>query len=445
MKIHLILFLLSIIYSFIIKSNILMVLSVVFIATLLLSSLKLGGIKKSIQIAGVGAKKSYILVIIFSLLGILSASWFLSGTIPGLIYYGIKIINPNYFYIFTFIILSVFSFLMGSSFGSVGTMGMVMISLARGIDLNIFVTAGAIVSGAYFGDRSSPTSSSANFVAVLTDTNIYTNVKNMFKVSIIPYAITSLLYFYLGKFEVQNEIDSKILALLSEEFTLSPMVFIPLIFLIGMCLFRIDVKKTMLVSILLSLIIAVIIQGRSLDTILKTILTGFNLLPTSPLYQMIKGGGIVYMSTAMIMAFLSCSIVKIFEELKVLIWLSKYIGVIKEEWKAYLYTILVAIFTAGISSSQSTSILLTSQIMKKTYENSGFANEELALDIENSCVVLTPLIPWNIAITVPAVMLEIEVLNIIPYSFYLYFLPTFIFLKKFFLVEKNLEKVKIKY
>lgn len=442
MEIHLILFLLSIVYSFIIKSNILMILSIVFVLTVFLSSFKLGGIKRSLQIAGIGAKKSYILVIIFSLLGMLSASWFLSGTIPSLIYYGIKIIDPNYFYMFTFVMLSVFSFLMGSSFGSIGTMGIVMISLARGIDLNLFITAGAVISGAYFGDRGSPTSSSANFVAVLTDTNIYTNVKNMFKTGIIPYIMTISLYFYLGKSEVQKEIDSKLLELLPKEFNLSPIVFIPLIFLIGMCLFRIDIKKTMLVSILSSLIIAITIQSWNFNIILKTMLTGFRLPSTNSLYEIIKGGGIVSMSTATVMAFLSCSIVKIFEELKVLTWISKRIGVIKEEWKVYLYTTLVAIFTAGISSSQSTSILLTSQIMKKTYEESGFENEKLALDIENSCVILSPLIPWNIAITVPAAMLEIGVFDIMPNSFYLYFLPIFIFLKKFFLNERKSIEIK---
>ena len=84
-------------------------------------------LKKSIIIAGKGAEKGYGLIIIFSILGILSASWFLSGTIPALIYFGIKIINPQYFYISVFFILSIFSFLLGSCFGSVGTIGIVLL------------------------------------------------------------------------------------------------------------------------------------------------------------------------------------------------------------------------------------------------------------------------------------------------------------------------------
>ncbi|WP_297598814.1 Na+/H+ antiporter NhaC family protein [uncultured Cetobacterium sp.] len=442
MRINFILFCISIAYAFLIKSNILMILSIVFVVTLILSSFKLGGIKRSIEIAEIGAKKSYALVMIFSLLGMLSASWFLSGTIPSLIYYGIKIINPNYFYIFTFIILSVFSFLMGSSFGSVGTMGIVMISLARGIELNLFLTAGAVISGAYFGDRGSPTSSSANFVALLTDTNIYNNVKNMFKIGFFPYLIVALLYFCLGKTDVAQGIDSTLDRLLLEEFTLSPLVFIPLLILIAMCLFRVDIKRTMAVSILSSLAIAFLIQNYSLEEIVKTVLLGFRLPLANPLYKIIRGGGIVSMGTATVMAFLSCSIVKIFEELKILNWVSKRIGIIEMEWKAYLYTAVVAIFTSGISSSQSTSILLTSQIMKKTYEESGFENEELALDIENSCVILSPLIPWNIAITVPAAMLEMGVFQIIPNSFYLYILPLFVLVKKIFFTKRRDVEIK---
>lgn len=185
-----------------------------------------------------GTRKSYLLVLIFALLGALSASWFISGTIPALIYYGVKIINPNYFYVFSFLITSLFSFLIGSSFGTVGTIGLVMISLARGMGLDTYIVGGSIISGAYFGDRGSPMSSSANFVSILTETEIYSNVKKMFKMSILPYLVTLSLYFYFGKSIDTKFTEKNILTLLNQNFYLDLWVFIPMIYLIVMCFLK---------------------------------------------------------------------------------------------------------------------------------------------------------------------------------------------------------------
>lgn len=377
-----------------------------------------------------GTRKSYLLVLIFALLGALSASWFISGTIPALIYYGVKVINPNYFYVFSFLITSLFSFLIGSSFGTVGTIGLVMISLARGMGLDIYIVGGSIISGAYFGDRGSPMSSSANFVSILTETEIYSNVKKMFKMSILPYLVTLSLYFYFGKSIDTKFTEKNILTLLNQNFYLDLWVFIPMIYLIVMCFLKKNIRYTISVSICISLIIGWFLQNYEDKNFIKILVYGFKLPIENELYSVVKGGGIFSMGTAMVMALLSCGLVNIVDELGILKLLSEKIGVIENEWKVYFYTIVVAILTAGISCSQSTSILLTSQIMKKIYKKNKFSKETLALDIENSSVVLSSLIPWNIAIAVPGLMLDVSVVKIIPYSFYVYILPIIIMIQK---------------
>lgn len=421
--VHILIIILTLIYSFNIKSTLLTALSSLFIIMTFIAIKKFKNLEKVLEIITIGAKKSYLLVIIFALLGALSASWFISGTIPALIYYGIKIINPKYFYICSFVITSIFSFLIGSSFGTVGTIGIVMISLAKGMDINTSIVAGTIISGAYFGDRGSPMSSSANFVSILTETNLYSNVRRMFKSSIIPYILSFLLYFYNGKNIEIKLIENNILNLLNQEFNLNFIVLIPLVYLIVMCILKKNIRYTMVVSIILSLIIAAVQQTYNKKEYLNFLISGFKLPLENELYDIIRGGGVLSMSTAMVMALLSCSLVSIIESMGFLKWLSEKIGILKKEWKIYLYTILVAIFTAGISSSQSTSILLTSQIMKRTYERSNYSKEKLAIDIENSSVILSPLIPWNIGITVPALMLNTQVGEILPYSYYLFLLP----------------------
>ncbi|WP_047395390.1 Na+/H+ antiporter NhaC family protein [Cetobacterium sp. ZOR0034] len=423
---HLFFIVISIVYSFKTQSALLIVLSMIFLGTLLFSIKRFETLKKSLEIVIEGTKKSYLLVLIFALLGALSASWFISGTIPALIYYGIKIIEPNYFYLFSFLITSLFSFLIGSSFGTVGTIGLVMVSLARGIGLDLYIVAGSVISGAYFGDRGSPMSSSANFVSILTQTNIYDNVRRMFRTCIIPYLITLGVYYYFGKDIDVRFIENDILVLLEQNFYLKFLVFIPLVYLIIMCLLKKNIKYTIFISILLSLILGWFLQenrDRNILYIFETLIYGFKLPVENELSNIVKGGGIFSMGTAMVMALLSCGLVNLVDKLGALKIFSERIGSFKNEYKIYLYTIFVAIITAAASSSQSTSILLTSQIMKDIYQKSGFSNEELALDIENSCVILSPLIPWNIAIAVPALMLDIPAYKIIPYSLYLYILP----------------------
>ena len=417
-------------YPFKIQSTLLIILSLIFLGIFIFSIKKFKTLKNTLDIAIDGTKKSYLLVLIFALLGALSASWFISGTIPALIYYGIKIINPNYFYVFSFFITSLFSFLIGSSFGTVGTIGLVMVSLARGIGLDIYIVAGSIISGAYFGDRGSPMSSSANFVSILTETEIYSNVKGMFKASILPYLITLSLYFYLGRNIEPKFIENNILTLLNQNFYLDFLVFIPMIYLVIMCLLKKNIRHTILVSIFLSLIIGWFLQNYEDRNFIKVLIYGFKLPIENELYNVIRGGGIFSMGTAMVMALLSCGLVNIVDKLGVLKLISEKIGFIKSEWKIYLYTIVVAILTAAISCSQSTSILLTSQIMKKIYKKNGFTKELLALDIENSSVVLSSLIPWNIAITVPPLMLDISAVKIITYSLYLFILPMIVMILK---------------
>lgn len=428
--IHTIFIIIAILYSFKVQSILLIILSLIFLGIFIFSVKKFKTLKNTLGIAIAGTKKSYLLVFIFALLGALSASWFISGTIPALIYYGIKIINPNYFYIFSFLITSLFSFLIGSSFGTVGTIGLVMVSLARGIGLDIYIVAGSIISGAYFGDRGSPMSSSANFVSILTETEIYNNVKGMFKASIFPYLITLSLYFYLGRNIEPKFIKNNILTLLNQNFYLDFLVFIPMIYLVIMCLLKKNIRHTILVSIFFSLIIGWFLQNYEDRNFIKVLIYGFKLPIENELYNVIRGGGIFSMGTAMVMALLSCGLVNIVDKLGILKLVSEKIGVVKSEWKIYLYTIVVAILTAAISCSQSTSILLTSQIMKKIYKKNGFTKELLALDIENSSVVLSSLIPWNIAITVPALMLDISAVKIIPYSLYLFILPMIVMILK---------------
>ena len=139
-------------------------------------------------------KKSLLVIKIFLLVGGISSIWIMSGTIPTVVYQGIRLMNPNYFYLSSFLITSVVAFLLGSAFGTSGTVGIAMIAIGKGLGADLSIVGGTVISGAYFGDRCSPVSSSANLVATLTKTNLYINIKNMLKTGAIPFVLSGILY-----------------------------------------------------------------------------------------------------------------------------------------------------------------------------------------------------------------------------------------------------------
>jgi len=147
-------------------------------------------LKELIKMILKGARKSFIIISIFVLIGAITAVWRASGTVAYVVYYGIRLMDPNYFILHAFVLCCIVSFLLGTALGTVGTIGMILMVMVKGGDMNINLVAGAIIAGSYFGDRCSPMSSSANLVAAITDTNLYTNVRNMFRTSLIPFVIS---------------------------------------------------------------------------------------------------------------------------------------------------------------------------------------------------------------------------------------------------------------
>lgn len=137
-----------------------------------------------------GISQAKTILIIFLLIGMLTALWRCGGTIAYIIYNSIQLINPNYFIVFTFLLCCLVSYLTGTSFGSVSTMGVICMTMGRTLGISTFMMGGAILSGVYYGDRFSPMSSSALLVASITGTDIYRNLKIMLRTSIVPFIIT---------------------------------------------------------------------------------------------------------------------------------------------------------------------------------------------------------------------------------------------------------------
>lgn len=387
-------------------------------------------------------KKSFLVLQVFILVGAISSLWISAGTIPGIVYYGVKFIDPDYFYLLTFLVTCFISFLLGSSFGTVGTAGIALIALAKGVGADLGVAGGAILSGAYFGDRCSPVSSSANLVAVLTETELYGNIKNMFKSSIIPFFGTCVFYFFQIEKGMDISSESPLLKEIEKNFYIGWMVFIPVGFILICALLKIKVKISMGVSLISAFLIGISVQKESLERLFTSFFSGFTYEGTTSLSTIIKGGGVISMWKAALIVFVSCCLSGIIERLGIMDRGESYLLRASSRAHIFFNTCITGIITSSLGCNQSIAVVMTNGIVKNIYEKKGIKKEELALDIENSSILIAPLIPWNIAGLIPAQMMGLESFDYLLYSFYLYFVPAGVFFT-YLLKKRRVENKKV--
>ena len=365
-------------------------------------------IKKSFE--GVLTVKNILLV--FILIGMITALWRASGTIAYIVYMGSKLISPSILILLTFLLCSILSFLIGTSLGTAATMGIVCVSIGKTMGINPYYLGGAVLSGIYFGDRCSPMSTSALLITELTKTNLYTNIKLMLKTSIIPFIATCLFYSFLGLKTSTFSITIDATNIFKENYNLNTAVIIPAILIIILSLLKVNVKKTMLASIVISFIIAMFFQKESVISLINYCVYGFH-HSNEKLNSMMKGGGVLSMLNVGLIVAISSSYSGIFKETKMLVILKEY----SKKTSNYFIIFLSSIISGAIACNQSLGIILTHELCEELEDK-----ENMAIILENTIVLLAGLIPWNIAMAVPLKTVDIGLMSGL-FAFYLYFLP----------------------
>lgn len=369
-------------------------------------------IKKSFE--GVLTVKNILLV--FILIGMITALWRASGTIAFIVYMGSKLISPSILILLTFLLCSILSVLIGTSLGTAATMGVICASIGKTMGVNPYYVGGAVLSGIYFGDRCSPMSTSALLIAELTKTNLYTNIKLMIKTSIVPFIVTCLFYLLLGFKSTISNISVNVTEIFKQNYNLNIIVIIPAILIVILSILKINVKKTMLVSIVISFIIAIFIQRDSIVALINYCIFGYH-HPNERLNLMMKGGGILSMVNVSLIVGISSSYSGIFKETKMLVSLKKYLKDFSKKTSSYFVIFLSSIISGAIACNQSLGTILTNELCGELVEK-----QKMAIILENTIILLVGLIPWNIAMGVPLKTIGIGVMSGI-YAFYLYFLP----------------------
>ncbi|WP_339006571.1 Na+/H+ antiporter NhaC family protein [Fusobacterium polymorphum] len=387
-------------------------------------------IKKSFE--GVLTVKNILLV--FILIGMITALWRASGTIAYIVYMGSKLISPSILILLTFLLCSILSVLIGTSLGTAATMGVICASIGKAMGVNPYYVGGAVLSGIYFGDRCSPMSTSALLISELTKTNLYTNIKLMIKTSIIPFIVTCLFYLFLGFKSKVSNISVDVTEIFKQNYNLNIIVIIPAILIIILSILKINVKKTMLVSIVISFIIAMFIQRDSIVALINYCIFGYH-HSNERLNLMMKGGGILSMVNVSLIVGISSSYSGIFKETKMLVSLKKHLKDFSKKTSSYFVIFLSSIISGAIACNQSLGTILTNELCGEFVEK-----QKMAIILENTVILLVGLIPWNIAMDVPLKTIGVGFMSGL-FAFYLYFLPLWNLFLDF--IKERKYKIKI--
>lgn len=357
------------------------------------------------------------ILLTFILIGMLTALWRQAGTIPAIICYTVHLIKPSTFLLMTFLLNCLISVLTGTALGTAATIGVVCATMASALGIPSWMTGGAILSGVYFGDRCSPVSTSALLVAELTETGIYTNIKNMIKSALAPFTITCILYLTVsiqlhGKTEMPDLGHA-----FGSEFRLSWIALLPAAVILLLSVVQAGVKIAMIASIVTAIPVCIGLQNMAFTELPELLLNGFHSTDVT-VAAMLNGGGITSMLKVGAIVCISSSYSGIFQATGILNGFQKMVCLLADRTKPYFAVLVTSILTSVMACNQTLAIMLTGQLCSRTEPDKlRFAN-----NLEDSAVLIAPLVPWSIACAVPLTAAGAPGYSVL-FAVFLYLLP----------------------
>lgn len=356
------------------------------------------------------------ILITFVLIGIMTAMWRQAGTIAVIVSTSSKLISPPVFLLAAFLLNCFVSFLTGTAFGTAATMGVICSTMSSALGVNPVFTGGAILAGSYFGDRCSPISTSAILVSTLTKTQLFTNIKNMVKSALVPFIISCTLYIIVGNsFSTSGSIPD-LSGIFSRGFKMELVCVLPALLILVLSLMKVNVKIAMGASILCAVPVCVLLQSSDIMSLPHLAVFGYT-SSDGEIAAMMNGGGIVSMLKPMCIVCLSSSYSDIFRKTGLLDGAKKAVNGISAKTNSYIAAVATSAVTGMIACNQTLSIMLTHQLCSETEEDKC----RLALNIEDSAVVMASLVPWSIASSVTLSAVSCPQTSI-AFAFFLYVL-----------------------
>jgi Na+:H+ antiporter, NhaC family len=402
-------------------------------------------------------------VLILLVIGALAGTWMISGIVPSMIYYGLKILNPTIFLVAACIVSAIISIATGSSWSTIATVGVALLGIGTALGMSQGMVAGAIISGAYFGDKMSPLSDTTNLAPAMAGTDLFTHIKYMTFTTIPSLLITLIIFLFLGlNNEVKadnNSIDSLLLALESK-FYISPILFIVPLIVIFMIVKKVEALPALLAGTLLGGFAAIIFQpsivkeiaGISDDYLKASYVTLFTSMSNSTavltknetINGLLATRGMHGMLNTIWLVLCAMSFGGIMEACGLLNRITdSIVKKAKSTGSMIATTAGTCVFFNATVSDQYLAIVVPGKMFAKTYKKRGLAPENLSRTLEDSGTVTSVLFPWNTCGATQASVLGVATGTYWMYCFFNLISPVMTILFGYFNIKiKRIEEVK---
>lgn len=368
-------------------------------------------------------------LMIFIMIGVLIGSWIISGTVPTIIYYGLKMISPNFFLPIGLILCSITAVAIGTSWGTVGTIGIALMGMGSGLGIPPAITAGMIVSGAYFGDKMSPISDTTNLASASVGTNLYDHIKAMAYTTFPSYIIVIVLFTIIGRKYTGVNLDIEeinlILDTLKSNFNINPFILLPMIILFTLNIKRVPAVPAMMIGAFSAMVIAFIFQGETIKDILLSLNYGYtNQSGVELVDELLNRGGIQSMMWTFSLTFIAISLGSILESvgyLKALIRNS--LQKINNPGLLASFVMFSTTMGAALMGELFLSIVLNANLYKDEFKKKGYKPEMLSRFIEEGGTLTHVFIPWTTGAAFISSTLGVSTFAYAPYALLNYINP----------------------
>lgn len=377
-----------------------------------------------------GISSILIAVLILMLIGTVIATWIASGTIPYIIYAGLKLINPKFFLLSACLSCSFMSVATGSSWSSAGTVGIAFMGIGAGLGVNPAMTAGAIVSGSYFGDKLSPFSDTTNLSAALSGTTLFEHIGSMLYTTVPAYIIAATLYTVLGFKAASNigdnsEVANMYITNLEAHFNLSPLLLLPILVLIIVVVKKAPAIPGLIGSSLMGALFAVIFQSESLRNVGTYMFEGFSIdSGVEQIDRLLNRGGLYSMLWTVSFYFMACILGSILDKTGTLELILEKLQRVTRTATSLIASTMVSTFSmCAFTGSLESAMLVSSKLFGPAYDDLNLDRKVLSRTLEDSGTMLAALIPWNSNGVYMATTLGVATVSYVPYAFIGLFTP----------------------
>lgn len=393
--------------------------------TSIIAVVKLGFTWKELEDAIISTiSMAMVSIIILMLVSIIIGLWMASGIVPSIIYYGLDIVSPNVFLPTASIICCLISLGTGSSWTTVGTIGIALLGIGNSLGIPTPIIAGSIISGSYVGDKLSPLSDTTNLASAMTNTDLFDHVKHMLYTTIPSFIISIVLYYYLGIKYASTSVDLNQISIIKESLfdsfqVLSPLfVLVPLLVII-LVILKIPAIPSLFIGAFLGGLIAVIFQGASFSDIMKIVQDGYISSSKIPeVFDLLSRGGLSSMMGTIALTICALSLGGVLEITKILETIvTSLLKVANNSFKLILTTMFTCTFINITTGDQYLAIVLPGKMYVNAFSDMKLKSKNLSRALEDSATLTSPLIPWNACGIYMAATLGVGVLSYVPFAF----------------------------